>query len=68
MKTLRWNAVTSLVDLITLAVPLLSDRGSRLVLIQTVPMVYAYWIPLVGIMHSFKQMDNMWDTFWLLVC
>ncbi len=50
------------------ALPFVGDLSVRLVIVQNLTVVYAFWLPMLVIKRSFKEMDNMLETFCFLVC
>ncbi len=68
IRALRWHAFTSLLDMTMLLLLLVPDLFLRIVLVQNLALVFTFWIPLVGMKKCFKEMDNMMDTFCILVC
>ncbi len=68
MRALRLNAITSLMDLSLLTMSFIPEPNAKLIIVQVLPLVASYWIPLLVIKINFKQMDNMLQTFFILVC
>ncbi len=67
-KVLGYHACTCLLDMLYVLAPLIPGLGLRRIVAFHFSVVITYWVPLWIVKMNFRQMDNMVDTFFRIIC
>ncbi len=68
MRILRLHLITTLIRYLLCFAIFIPGFAVKMVVSYHLFLISAFWIPLVVVKANFHQMDNMLDTFCLLVC
>ncbi len=68
LRILRYHVLTSMVDVVFAVVALIPDLAMKRIAGFHLSVIVTFWIPLWVIKKNFKQMDNMVDSCWRIIC